>query len=208
MIITFKKIAKMVNCENAPINYYKYENDCMRYVTYFESINSEHSKEYEKMSENEKKEYISNSAAIFLPLISPDHYKEETKKVMSPDYSWTLKKVETKIHILPEYESMSVALYMILHEIGHWYDFLRCEKKPYFYMPQEEIQKEKELHDYRKNLQQTLSLKKELSPHDRGLIKKYIYDYNNLPREKRANIYADEHYIESYNKLCEEWNIK
>lgn len=208
MIINFKKIAKMVNCENAPIYYYKYENSYGRYVTYFQSINNEHRKEYEKMSEDEKKEYISNSASIFLPLISTDYYREESKKVKSSDYSLTLKKVERMIHIVPEYESMAVALYMILHEIGHWCDFLRCEKKPYFYMPKEEIQEEKKLYDYRIELQRTLSYKSELTPHDYDLIEQYTHDYNNLPREKRANIYADEHYIERYNKLCEEWNIR
>ena len=57
-------------------------------------------------------------------------------------------------------------------------------------------------------LQRTFSLKNELTTHDYDLIEKFICDYNNLPREKRANIYADEHYIESYNKLCEEWKIK
>ena len=208
MIITFKKMAKIINCENAPISYYKYENSYVRYVTYFQSINSEHRKEYEKMSEDDKKNYISNSASIFLPLISSDYYREETKKVMSSDYSWTLKKIERIIDIIPEYESMAVALYMILHEIGHWRDFLRCEKKPYFYMPQEEIDEEKKLYDYRIELQQILSNKRELTPHDYDLIEQYTCDYNDLPREKRANIYADEHYIESYNKLCEAWNIK
>lgn len=200
MIVTLKKIMHLVNVVNAPVHYYPYRGGYFGFLLYLQTISKEKQKEFGKLSLDEQKEYVSDSAEIFIPLISPDYLAQIYKTSASHDYPYTLSKVKNIVNVYKEDENIAVALYMLLHELGHWDDFVKCEKKPYLYtMPGSE--EAKKVHDYGNKIQMRLNGKSVITEEDHLILEDFIQKYYSVPIEKRANEYADKHYADMYELL-------
>ncbi len=202
MIITLKKIMNLINSPNAPIYYYQYQGGKYESIVYLKTISNEKQVEYNRLAEDEQKSYVSDSAEIYIPLISVDFLAQIYKASFSHDYPYTLKKVHNMVHVIQKDESTAVALYMLLHELGHWVDFLRCGRKPYDFTMPDSVEARR-VHNYGNQLQVKLSAKKSLSEEDHIELENFIQQYYKIPFEKRANDYADLHYREAYEILKE-----
>ena len=203
MVLSMKRIINIINDDNAiKIHYYNIEKEKYNYLTFFNALHKDFRHEYENLLEDNKKKYVSNSAEIYIPLVSAYVLAEKIKANKDYSYQYTLDKVRKLTNLDKGQEEVAVALYMILHEFGHWYNFKECGDKPYVYMGNpSDIDKERKLFEYRKKLERELSGKESLSESDEQHIKEYVVKYNNLKREKNANDYADKHFQEKYELL-------
>lgn len=202
-MLTVKKIADLVNNEEAAIRYYVYdENAINNYIFYLKVISDTDKVIYEKMSDAEKQKFISTSAEIYMPKMSVDGcarvYQDD-----SYGFKYTLDKVSRLVKLNKGDANIAVVLYMILHEYGHWNDFLLKDKKVYLYtMP--DYEEAKASWEYKKRIQSILRLKTSLNDNDKKMIKNYTEKYNSIPSEQRANRYADKHYEVAYSLLRKE----
>ena len=200
MIVTLKKIMNLINTINAPVHYYSYEGGYFGFLIYLQTVSKQKQKEFARLQIEEQREYVSDSAEIFIPMISPDYLAEIYKASASHDYPYTLSKVKNIANVSKEDEHIAVSLYMLLHELGHWDDFVKCGKKPYLYtMPDSE--EAKKVHDYGNQIQLCLNGKSVLTQKDHSMLEDFIQKYYSVPIEKRANDYADEHYFDMYELL-------
>lgn len=200
MAITLKKIMSIINVQNAPIHYYSYKGEINGHLMYLQSISKEKQKGFSMLPIEKQKEYVSDSAEIFIPLISTDYLAEIYKASKSHDYPYTLAKVNNIVKISKDNEPIAIALYMLLHELGHWDDFVKCGKNPYSFtmVDREEA---KRVNDYRNRIQVQLNGKSELTDKDHLMLEDFVQKYYNIPFEKRANDYADRQFATMYELL-------
>ena len=200
-MITVKKVSDLVNSEKAKVNYYVYDEQSVRnYMFSLVAISGDERKHYEDMCDVEKQEYISTSAEILMPKMSVDRCANIYRNNDLYNFQYTLEKVHSleKIHVNDL--STAFSLYIILHEFGHWNDFVSKDKKPFHYnMPDSE--EAREVFEYRKKIQDRMAIKQEPDEEDKEMMKEYIKRYNAVPIERRANDYADKNYKSAYSIL-------
>lgn len=88
------------------------------------------------------------------------------------------------------------AVYSVLHEVGHWVDFINSGKTPWEYAVKER--------EERKDLNQMAVCIKQLpdiDPRKYMLEKDYHKKYRELPSESAADQYADKHLVEALGKI-------
>lgn len=203
MLATLKAIGGILNTENAPIKWYHYEDDNIpNSILYLLSIEKNKQNEYDKLTDEEKESYVSDSAKIYIPLINVDKLYDLYHKGVSCDYSETIKRIQKKVTVTPENEKVLFAVFLILHEFGHWHDFVEKEKKPFFYNLLDENEY-REAYELKKSIIEKLKGSSMSSYDDITLLKRYFNQYNSIPREKRANEYADEKLVEAYKIIKE-----
>lgn len=207
-MITMKKIANLVNTQNAKINYYTFDENAVRNSIFYLKVLSEEDKVYyETMNNDDRKVYISESAQIYLPKISVDYCAKFHTENDPYSFEYTYNKVKQLENINNNDVNTAVALYMILHEFGHWNDFISKEKNVFLYTITDS-EKAKKVWNYKIKIERLLKSKvannNPLNKSDKELIIDYYNKYNDIPGEKRANCFADSHYNEAYAKLKKE----
>lgn len=200
-----EQITKIVESEGIRFIFYPedalYRKNSIVYINVI--VDSKERQEYKIKNENEQKEYVSKSVAIFLPDIDSERLGNVYINNDEMTYDFTLKKIRKIVSISKEHENLAFSLYLILHEIGHWYHFDEMGRKPYIYA-NEDTDVREEVFNRQQDLQKEMSLKKsfnKLTKNDLMTMKNWIIDYNNIPIEKRANSYADKNFKKMWDKL-------
>jgi len=87
---------------------------------------------------------------------------------------------------------------MILHEFGHWNDFVKLRNKPYEFTIHD-AKERKNIYKYRQEPERQIKLGK--LGDEKSALEDYMIKYNAVSMEKRANAHADTHYELAYNLL-------
>ncbi len=203
-MITFKKIIEILNFD-IPCEFYTVDEQTIRnHILWLDVLSKEDRVYFESLCEDEKREYVTDSAKIYIPKMSIYRYKNMDKKGGGYDFSYTTNHIKGICTASIEDECLAVALYIILHEVGHWNDLKSKKFNVWEYAIKESKEDEKVF--YEKRELEMSSLK-----YDEETIRKkafeYLSKYNNTPIEYRANKYADEHFEEWY-RVVQSKNFK
>lgn len=201
---TLKKLSSLLNNDHAPIKYYKIIDFTNQdELLYFLSVSDDKRKAYEELTREEREEYISDSAQIYIPLIYVDELYERYNNgfAVSYDYSGTMERIKKIVEVTEENEKLLFASYLILHEFGHWHSFVEKGRKPYLY-------NELCADEYRA----VYELKKKIIRMDKSklsiykkkeMLKDYFLRYHLISNEKEADEYADMNLKRAYEMIKE-----
>lgn len=196
-MMSFRKIIEALEL-NIPFTYYKYNEEHQKSaLLYLKVLSDEQKKEYEQLDEEEKKDFTTTTARVYIPRMMIYRYQNISHENGGYDFEYTINHIKKLLDVKKEEECLAVCLYMVLHEVGHWEDL----KKKKFNVWDYAIVDSKES-------EEVFELKKKVEiEQDKEKRKKMAYEYlkryNNTPIEKRANEYADEVFVESYYKLID-----
>lgn len=203
MVPTLKSISSKINKElfdeKVPIRYKKEEPIIdQNSVVSFVCISGSERERYENLDEPNQKEFVSTSEYISIPMINLEKLYEIHHVGISYDYDGTLNMIKKVIAVDKDNEKILFALFLILHEFGHWNDFVSKERKPYVYTQDKE--EKKEVYDFKKKILNDESLSYMSEYKIREKLRGYFNRYNSVPSEKKANEYAR-------SKLCDAYKI-
>lgn len=198
------KIIKIVDDKEVKFSFYIdkniYKNNN---IVYIDVLNLKDRQIYKRQTQEDKEKYVSDSARILLPDITSERLGNIYINIDEFTYDFTLKNIRKIVSISRENENLAFTLYVILHEIGHWYHFDEMGRKPYSYA-KEDADIRLKMFNKQQDLQMEMSVKKsmnQLTKKDIMTIKNWVIDYNNIPIEKKANKYADKNFKEMWRKL-------
>ena len=203
MLLNLKSIANEIKeniCDtNVSIKYHKESEDVFisNSIVSFECVSGEERKSYEKLTEEDKKDFVSNSAHINLLLISVERLYELYHMGISCDYEMTINMIKKVVPVSADNEKILFAIFVILHEFGHWHDFESKDKKPYLYAQDEK--ELKEAYDLKMEILNNESLQEKSDYKIKEQLRKWFNRFNAVPREKRANEYAISKIKDAYN---------
>lgn len=203
MVFTLKSISNKINKElfdeKVPIRYKKEEpNIDQNSVVSFACISGSERERYENLDEPNQKEFVSTSEYISIPMINLEKLYEIYHVGITYDYDGTIDMIKKVIVVDKDNEKILFALFLILHEFGHWNDFVSKGRKPYAYTQDKDEQKD--VYDFKRKILNDESLCHMSEYKIREKMREYFNRYNSVPGEKRANEYA-------LSKLCDAYKI-
>ena len=203
--------------ENRRIEYYKWDESFHHEMVYINVIKEELERErYNELPDKEKKKFKTTSATIYIPMVSADVLVEQNDSGTGISREYTLGRIndciqaqenqasldalESPITIAKNDETLAIAVYMILHEFGHWHDLYVKNMCVFEYLTDADIKKE--LFEERMIIQSKASIhnmtKGSISTEIRNNFENWMEKYNATPTESLANEYADEHFVKVY----------
>lgn len=203
-MVTFKKIIEALNV-NVPCKYYVVDDQQNReHLLWLDVLSNEDRKYYNSLSEEEKGNYKTESAKIYIPKMTIYKYKNMDEEGGGYDFLYTLNRINRIYTLKIDDDCLAVAVYMILHELGHWNDLENKSFNVWEYAIKESEESERIFYE-------RSELEKSSWKYDEETRRKKAFDYleryNNTPIEGRANKYADDHFEESYT-LIKNINLK
>ena len=203
MLTTLKSIIRRIDMYDAKIIYDKYEPFSNKNsLLFFSALEGSERTEFEHLSDEEKKTYISNSSAIHIPKVSIDEFYRDYKTVDSLTVEFTL---DIIFSLVPEIKCThdryadAFALFCILHELGHWNHFLNCGKNVYRYI--DDATEAKKIFDERKILQSKLLQAPLITDKLHKEARLWIHKYHDVPGEKIADDFARDHFLDNWIAL-------
>ncbi len=197
-MFTLKEISTRINdiMYNGiiPVKYFKMPESnsyIPNSIISFKCVFGDEQNDYEKLPEESKKDFISSSAHVNIPIISVEKLYELYHIGLSYDYDGTIKMIKDNnkyIRVTDDNEKILFAIFVILHEFGHWNDFKSKGEKPYYYM--QDMKEEKEVYDLKVKILKDKSLQNASKFKVMKELRNYFYRYNLVPCEKIANDYA------------------
>ena len=194
-MITFKKIVEALKVD-APFEYYVADDRRNRgYLLWLDVLADADRTYFESLSEDEKLQYKTESARILIPKMSIYKYKNLDDEGGGYSFTYTLNRIKSFYSFEIDDECLAVAVYMILHELGHWNDLKTKDFHVWEYAYKDSDESRKVFDEQRTfevvGRQHDEKTRKELAL---SLLEKS----NNTQIEDRANKYADEHFAECY----------
>ncbi len=182
--VTLEKLHKRISEINSslPIN--------------FTPLNSKEKKMFDKSKDQEN--FISKKPEIqFLDCDSVE--LENFFKISDPDlYLHTLQEIEpfSQSNIQPD---VIYTMYIFLHEIGHYKQFIRLGNKVHAYINQDSELREKNYYDALNFHNSTQKHRSQYTLTEEIYSKKLLKDYRNIPMEKDADEFALNNLEEALN---------
>lgn len=198
MLTTLKSIIRRIDMYDAKIIYDKYEPFSNKNsLLFFSALEGSERTEFEHLSDEEKKTYISNSSAIHIPLVSIDEFFSDYKRVDPITVEFTL---DVVFSLFPQIKDAydkhadAFALFCILHELGHWNHFLNCSKNVYSYIG--DTTEAKRIFDEKQILQSKFQQAQSQAIMDslRKQAQLWVRRYHDIPGEKMADDFARNHF--------------
>lgn len=193
MTFTLKAISKEINDSmfnnEVPIQYHKEEKTVSQNsIVSFICISGEERKKYENLTDAEKEDFVSSSAFISIPIIHVDKLYEMYHVGISCDYEETINMIKKTVSVNENNEKILFAIFVILHEFGHWHDFGLKGKKPYLYL--KDSKEQKEVFDLKEKIINDTSLAAMSEYKIKDKLRKWFKRYNLVNCEKKANEFA------------------
>ena len=145
VLTTLKSIVRRIDTLGANIIYYEQKSKhSPSELIYFYTLSENEQKVYEELTDTQKKSFVGNSAAIYIPRMTITEFYEDYSTVDPYTIEYTLDMVFSAVPQIKGNASLypdAFALFCILHELGHWNHFLHCCKKVYDYISDSEIRK-------------------------------------------------------------------
>ena len=204
LMITFKKIVEGLNID-APYEYYVVDDSKNKvHLLWLDVLAEEDRVYFESLSQDEKMKYKTESAKIFIPRMAIYKYKNLDEEGGGYSFAYTLNRIKSFYTNEIDDECLAVAVYIILHELGHWNDLKTKEFYVWEYAYKDSEESRKAFDEQRAfevvGGRYDEKTRKELAL---ALLEKS----NSTPIEDRANKFADEHFAEYYS-LVKEADLK
>ena len=197
-MITFKKIVEALNVD-APYEYYVVDDICNRvHLLWLDVLDDEDRAYFESLSDEDKQSYKTESARIFIPKMAIYKYKNLDDEGGGYDFSYTLNHIKSISTLEIDDDCLAVAVYIILHELGHWNDLKNKNFNvwKYSFIDSDES---KRIFEEQRNFERVAWQYDEIIRKEKAYA--LLEKYNNTPIEGRANKYADEHFEEYYSLI-------
>lgn len=203
-MITFKKIVEALNID-APYEYYVVDdNQNKGHLLWLDVLTEEDRVYFELLSDDDKQKYKTKSARIFIPRMIIYKYKNLDDEGGGYSFTYTLNHIRNIYLNAIDDDCLAVAVYMILHELGHWND-LKSKNFNVWEYSLKDSDEAKRVFDEQRNFERVAWQYDEIERKEKAHI--LLDKYNNTPSERRANEYADEHFAEYYS-LVKEADLK
>ncbi len=174
------------------------------HIIYFVPVEGDERKKYERTSK--KGEFASTSACIHLPDISITDIIDVCKNCDgSGIYDYTCEMIQDKCGTVKNMDDAFI-VFMFLHEVGHWrhFDELECRVMRFI---EEDKELEEEAFNNLINLEKQRKTRIEKgstcvqTAKERKLAEQYMKEYRNIPKEKKADEFAQSKIYDILNSL-------
>lgn len=199
VIITFKKLVGILELDKiAPIHFHcKDELNKENYV-FFRYLGNEEKEALISGTHDDTKEYNESDIGVHLPDLDIKEYYELEMNRNPFIINSVINKISYLTKVWVNEYCLVWAIYCVLHEVGHWLDFINSGKTSYEFSIMEKSYRE-ELDKEAKVIYQMddYSLQKRL------LMEKFNQKYKEIPSEKAADEYAFSTLISSLDRVRE-----
>lgn len=168
----------------------EYQSACCRFISQAEL------EAWLAGSRAEDSQYPAAELGIYLPDVyaSELYYLEERANYVST-HSY-MRMIHDLLEIEIESYDLLFAVFLVLHEYGHWLHFRRCHKSSLDYV----VWLNRELAPV-ESQREVLDMIPDSEPAKEALVAEHINAYNAMPQELSANKYALKHLSALYSKL-------
>lgn len=200
ILITFKKIVEALNVD-ASYEYYVVNDQLNRgHLLWLDVLANADRAYFESLSEEDKRKFVTKSARILIPKMTIYKYKNMDDEGGGYSFSYTLNHIRNIYSNAIDDDCLAVAVYMILHELGHW-DDLKSKNFNVWEYSLKDSDEAKRVFDEQRNFERVAWKYDEIIRKEKAHV--LLDKYNNTPSERRANEYADEHFAEYYSLIKE-----
>lgn len=173
---------------------------------YFVAVEGKEQKKYK--NSNDKSQFVSNTASIHIIDLNIDEIVDIFKCDGTGIYEFTRDIIKPFCNNNID-EDILYVMYVFLHEVGHWNQFLEMDRKV------ERFEK-KDFQSYKDNFEEFQKIQKKIEiRRDKGNNCKITYnekeslrkcgeDYRNIPKEKEADDFA----LKNMQKVIDEYKCK
>lgn len=192
-----KDLIKIINVFDANI-IFDVPKDVAQYISagrsplYFTPVEGKERKQYENQKNNQ--EFRSTTAAIHIIDLSVRELVNTFECDGTGIHAFTSKVIEPYCNAgIPR--DVVFTVFLFLHEIGHWMQFVNVDKKVAQFLNQDlELEKENfdKLNAVKMQRQERMKRgnKCNLTFNERKLLEQYMQEYRNIPKEKDADEFA------------------
>lgn len=199
IIITFRELIEILELDRiAPIHFHNPEELNKNNYVFFRYLGNEEKESLINGIHDENKQYDNSDIGIHLPDLDVKQYYELEMKRNPLNIHSVIEQIsyETEVWIKEYYVVWSI--YCVLHEVGHWLDFVNSGKTSYEFSLIEK--------SYREELDKKAKViykMNDYSPQKQLLMEEYNRKYKEIPSEKAADDYAFSNLILSLNRVRE-----
>lgn len=199
VVISFRELVQILELDKkASIHYHPRDELSKNNYVFFRYLGNEEEEALINGTHDKGKVYNNSDIGVHLPDLDIKQYYELEMKRNPSNIQSVIGKIsyETPVWIKEYY--LVWAIYCVLHEIGHWIDFVNSGKTSYEFSIIEK--------GYREGLEKeakVISQINDYSPQKRLLMEEYNRKYKEIPSEKAADDYAFSNLIPSLNKVRE-----
>lgn len=207
LVTDIKDIVDIICIEMAsdapPVEFFVFDrtkHDKIMWISFIS--NQEELKRFENSRPEERKVFRSNSPKIYFPKMSISELREvEELDGKSLHYMYIMNRIRKTLPLKSENEKVNAyALYLVLHEIGHFQEFTQLNSNV-FEMRNRDIPYYKNVQLSFESIKRDLGHKRELDEVEKRRVLQFHENYYSMPSEKNANIYADENFIRYYRMM-------
>lgn len=199
VVITFKELVEILELNKiAPIHFHcQGELDKNNYI-FFRYLGNEEKEALINGTHDKNKKYNGSDIGVHLPDLNIKQYYELEMKRNPLNIHSVIEKISYETEVWIKEYCLVWSIYCVLHEVGHWLDFINSGKSSYEFSLIEKSYRE-ELDKEAKVIYQM----NDYSPQKRILMEKFNQKYKEIPSEKAADDYAFSNLIISLNKVRE-----
>lgn len=195
MELNFRGVVGVLEIK-APIYYTPGEQLDKENYVYFRAFGDEEVRAIKNKTHDPSCIYDTTSAGLHLPDISVREYYEMELERNPFAINRIMKMIRSQMAITLDEIPMVIAVFAVLHELGHWEYFCESGMTPYEYQRKEA----EERRPYEKARKYIYDMD-DTSPLKLVLAAKYEDCYSQLPSEIAANQYAISHIVESVERV-------
>lgn len=198
--ISFRKLVDILEVEKiVNVHFIARNNLNKQNYVFFRYLSTEEIEAINQNNYDVKKEYNSSGKGIYLPDIDIQEYYnlEMQRNPEAPGYAISQFSYITFVSIKEYF--LIWAIYCILHETGHWLDFIESGKTGYEYYLSEKPYREQLNKDAEKVRQIN-----DCSPLKHIAMEQYNQKYREIPSEQNADKYAFDNLLSALEKVRKE----
>lgn len=195
--MTFRELVEILELDKlAPIHFHHPKELSKNNYVYFRYLGNEEKEALINGIHDKNKQYDNSDLGVYLPDLDIKQYYEIEMKRNPCSIRYVIETISYKIPVLLEEKYLVWSVYCVLHEVGHWLDFLKSGKKSYEFSCIEK--------DYREELNKEADRIYRMNDYSHQkllFVEEYNHKYREIPSEKAADNYAYSNFIIAFNKV-------
>lgn len=199
IVITFKELVNILELDEiAPIHFHCPEELDKNNYVFFRYMGNEEKEALKNGIHDVNKQYDNSDIGVHLPDLDIKQYYELEMKRNPLSIHSVIEQISYKTEVWIKEYYLVWSTYCVLHETGHWLDFINSGKTNYEFSLIEKSYRE-ELDREAKSIYRM----NDYSPQKKVLMEEYNRKYKEIPSEKAADDYALSNIIPSLEKIRE-----
>lgn len=183
--ISIRELVKMMNLEEVPIYFHDKDKLEKENYMFFQYVGNEEKEALQNGTHVEDKEYSNYGIGVHVPDVTIREYYDLEMKRNPYSVNSLIQDISCIFTVWIKEYALVLAVFSILHEVGHWFDFKNSGKTGYQFVMNEQ-EGRKILAKEAKAIYQM----NDFNPQKRCLAIEYNKKYRDNPLEKRADEYA------------------